>query len=182
VIERDLQDYLFANPDILFPGQKIQEKAREYQIQGKRIDILFVVDGTRYIVELKKVPIKREHIGQIVEYYGLMKSYLHEANLKMILVSPSIPEFRRAYLEELGPLLHQHSQCPTAGGVVAWSGVGTGGFGRSHRRDLGRHSPTTDVVLGRGDRGHAVRDHGRASEPRRGAADAAFHIMKFVDH
>ena len=71
MIERYIQDYLFANPGILFPGQKVQEKAREYQVQGKRIDILFAVEGARYIVELKKVPIKREHIGQIVEYYGL---------------------------------------------------------------------------------------------------------------
>ena len=119
MIERDLQDYLSANPDILFPGQKVQEKAREYQIQGKRIDILFVVDGTRYIVELKKVPIKREHIGQIVEYYGLMKSYLHEANLKMILVSPCIPEFRRAYLEELGIRCVELAGVPEGGERVA---------------------------------------------------------------
>lgn len=39
--ERDIQDYLFMNPEVLFPGKSIQEKAREYSIQGKRIDLLF---------------------------------------------------------------------------------------------------------------------------------------------
>jgi len=100
--ERDLQDYLFNNPKVLFPGKNIQEKTREYYIHGKRIDLLFVVDGFRYIVETKAVPIAREHIGQVVEYYGLMKEYLKETNLKMILVSPSIPKWRSVFLEELG--------------------------------------------------------------------------------
>ena len=100
--ERDLQNYLFNNPKVLFPGKNIQEKAREYSIHGKRIDLLFVVDGVRYIIETKAIPLKRNHIGQIVEYYGLMKEYLQEANLKMILVSPSIPKWRSLFLEELG--------------------------------------------------------------------------------
>ena len=73
-----------------------------YTIHGRRIDLLYVVDGVRFIVELKGIPLQREHIGQIVEYYGLMKSYLQEANLRMIVVAPSIPEWRGKYLEELG--------------------------------------------------------------------------------
>ena len=100
--EREMQDYLYEHPEVLFPGCRVQEKAREYTIHGKRIDLLFVVDGMRYIVELKGVPLQRDHIGQVVEYYGLMKSYLNEANLRMILVSPSVPEWRAKYLEELG--------------------------------------------------------------------------------
>jgi hypothetical protein len=100
--ERNIQDYLYANPEVLFPAGTITEKAREYSIQGKRIDLLFVVDGVRYIVEIKNSPIQREHIGQIVEYYGLMKNYMKDANLAMVLVSSSIPPWRATYLEELG--------------------------------------------------------------------------------
>jgi len=100
--ERNIQDYLYANPEILFPSGDISERAREYSIHGKRIDLLFVVDGIRYIVEIKNVPIQREHIGQVVEYYGLMRHYMKDANLAMILVSSSIPAWRAAYLEELG--------------------------------------------------------------------------------
>lgn len=100
--EKDIQNYLFENTDFLFPKKTVQEKAKEYSIKGKRIDLLFRVDGIRYIVEIKNKPLKREHIGQVVEYYGLMKTYLNEANLKMILVSPIIEEWQKVYLAELG--------------------------------------------------------------------------------
>jgi hypothetical protein len=102
MLERDLQDYLYQHPDTLFPGQVVQEKQREYSIQGKRIDLLFRVDGVRYIVELKRNTIERDHIGQIVEYYGLMREALHKEQIRMILVAPKIPAFRKVYLEELG--------------------------------------------------------------------------------
>jgi len=66
--EKDMQDYLYDHPEVLFPDQIIQEKAREYAIHGRRIDLLFAVDGVRYIVELKAIPLQRDHIGQAVEY------------------------------------------------------------------------------------------------------------------
>lgn len=100
--EKELQNYLYENPSVLFPGKTINEKSKEYYIRGRRIDLLFMVESTRYIVELKAVPLAREHIGQIVEYYGLMKEYLNDANLRMMLVSPSIPSWKSVLLEEIG--------------------------------------------------------------------------------
>ena len=102
MLERDLQDYLFQNPDVLFPGQIISRKRREVYIEGRRIDLLFEVDGVQYIVELKRDTIKREDIGQIFEYYGLMRRSNETANFKMILVAPTIPKYRRIPLEEFG--------------------------------------------------------------------------------
>ena len=67
--------------EILFPKGDITEVAREYQIMRKCIDLLFMVDSIRYIVELKQKTVEREDIGQLVEYYGLMKEYFHESNL-----------------------------------------------------------------------------------------------------
>lgn len=100
--ERDIQDYLYSHPEVLFPDGHITEKSREYYIQGRRIDLLFVVDGIRYIVETKNVPIGREDVGQVVEYYGLMRHYMRDAKLAMILVSSSIPRCRAEYLKQLG--------------------------------------------------------------------------------
>lgn len=100
--ERDLQEYLYNTPKVLFPDAVITEKTKEYYIKGQRIDLLFMVDGVRYIVELKSKVIERQDIGQLIEYYGLMKEYMNEANLKMILVAPEIPKWRSTFLEELG--------------------------------------------------------------------------------
>jgi hypothetical protein len=102
MLERDLQDYLFENPDVLFPDQMVNRKRREVFINGRRIDLLFEVDGTQYIVELKRGTIRREDIGQVFEYYGLMRQSNATANFKMILVAPSIPTYRRIPLEEFG--------------------------------------------------------------------------------
>jgi hypothetical protein len=101
-LERDLKDYLFDNPEILFPNQVIASKRKEVCIEGRFIDLLFEVERTQYIVELKRDTIRRETIGQIFEYYGLMRRSNKTANFKMILVAPSIPDFRRIPLEEFG--------------------------------------------------------------------------------
>ena len=63
--EQNLQNYIYSNPNILFPGKSIQKKSKEYNIQGKRIDLLFVVDNIRYFVELKAVPINRDHSDRL---------------------------------------------------------------------------------------------------------------------
>lgn len=55
-----------------------------------------------YIIELKRDTIRREDIGQVFEYYGLMRQSNETANFKMILVAPSIPAYRRIPLEEFG--------------------------------------------------------------------------------
>ncbi len=102
MLKRDLQDYLFENPDILFPGRIVSRKRREVYIEGRRIDLLFEVDGVQHIVELKRDTIRREDIGQIFEYYGLMRHSNKTANFEMILVAPSIPTYRRIPLEEFG--------------------------------------------------------------------------------
>jgi hypothetical protein len=102
LIERDLQSYLYEHPETLFPGEIILEKSREFGIHGKRIDLLFRTKDVRYIIELKAVPLTREHVGQVVEYYGSMRDTLKDGNLKMVLVAPSIPEFRQVFLEEIG--------------------------------------------------------------------------------
>jgi hypothetical protein len=102
MLERDLQHYLFENPDVLFPAQTISRKQKEVFIEGRRIDLLFEVDGIQYIVELKRDTIKREHIGQIFEYYGLMRQSHETAKFRIILVAPSIPAYRRISLEEFG--------------------------------------------------------------------------------
>lgn len=101
-LERDLRDYLFENPDVLFPTEPIEQKRKEVYIEGRFIDLLFEVGGVCYIVELKRDTIRRDTIGQIFEYYGLMRRSNKTANFKMILVAPHIPDFRRIPLEEFG--------------------------------------------------------------------------------
>lgn len=102
MLERELQDYLYENPHVLFPGQTICRKRREVFLEGRRIDLLFEINGVHYIIELKRDTIGREDVGQIFEYYGLMRQSNAMAEFKMVLVAPSIPSYRRIPLEEFG--------------------------------------------------------------------------------
>src|SRR3954454_23285187 len=102
MLEKDLQECLFNNPEVLFPGLGVTEKHREFFIEGKRIDLLFHVDGARHIVELKAVPLTREHVGQIAEYFGLMRTRFKDGEFKLVGVVPSIPVYRSALLETIG--------------------------------------------------------------------------------
>lgn len=101
MLEKDIQKHIYDNPSLLFPGKLIQEKAMEFSVQGKRIDLLFVVDGQHHIVELKRTMLNREHIGQVVEYYCRLKDYLEEPDLKMILATAGAPSWAR-HLSDLG--------------------------------------------------------------------------------
>jgi hypothetical protein len=102
LIERDLKTYLYENPEILLPGLPITSKRKEVYIGGLRIDLLFDIDGIQYIVEQKRDTIKRDTIGQIFEYYALMRKQNEDVTYKMILVAPSIPVYRRDALEAFG--------------------------------------------------------------------------------
>jgi hypothetical protein len=102
MLERDLQNFLFENPDVLFPNQTIRCKAKEVFIEGRRIDLLFEIDDIKYIIEIKRDTIRREDVGQVCEYYGLMRLSKPNAGFRMILVAPFIPEYRRLPLEEMG--------------------------------------------------------------------------------
>jgi hypothetical protein len=114
LIERDLQNYLYEHPDVLFPDVHVDERFREYHIDGKRIDLMFRVADVHYIVELKAVPLTREHIGQVVEYYGLMRSAMRKGAFKMILVAPSIAEYRSTFLQEIGIRCVEIQRVPSA--------------------------------------------------------------------
>lgn len=95
LLERDLQEYLFVHPELILPDEVIIEKSREVCVEGRRIDLLLRTNAARYIVELKAVPLTREHIGQVAEYYGLMRGQIRDGNFKMILVARLSPTSER---------------------------------------------------------------------------------------
>jgi predicted transport protein len=87
--EKQLEDIICKYPEIL--EQDLKLKGRQIHIYGKIMDILFEDKfGQKLIVELKKGPILRNHIGQIMEYEG---SILTEADptARVVLVGNRVP-------------------------------------------------------------------------------------------
>lgn len=111
--EKDLQSYLYDNPEVLFPNQVIEARDREYLVEGKRVDLLFAVGGFRYIVEVKRDTIRRQDVGQVMEYYGRMRGSENSSDLRMMLVAPSIPDYWKISLKEFGIWCMEISHTPS---------------------------------------------------------------------
>ena len=97
--ERQIED-VFEN----FHSELIEENLkllkRQYIFDNRlRADLLFEdKNGITVIVELKKTPVSREDIGQLLEYHGMFDS----PKTRVILASPFIPETIRKSFEHFG--------------------------------------------------------------------------------
>jgi len=97
--ERDLQNFLVKNLDLVEDGLKLYEDEGitgvEYPVGGRRIDILAVdIEGALVVIELK---VSRGHdrvVGQILRYLGWIKQNLAEEgqHVRGIIVAKEITE------------------------------------------------------------------------------------------
>jgi hypothetical protein len=72
-------------------------KGRQVKIQNLRADLHFVdKNGRNVIVELKREPVTREDIGQLIQYAGIVK------NSKVMLIAPIIPTSIKIAFEHYG--------------------------------------------------------------------------------
>ena len=69
--ENEIETVLAKYPQLIEDGLVLE--GRQVPICGRRMDLVFKdANGRRLIVELKAVPLKDEHIGQIMAYEGSM--------------------------------------------------------------------------------------------------------------
>lgn len=93
--EREMEDLIWAYPEKFF-HEPLKQLSRQQRSSIGRSDIIFVDRlGRILVVELKKGKLGREAIGQIVDYFGMMKKEFPDKPVELILVANSIPEERR---------------------------------------------------------------------------------------
>ncbi len=103
MLEKDIENLIAQHPDGFFPNEGFRLIAQQYTIEGRRVDILFEDKHHRkIIVEVKRGILSREASGQVVEYYGLLKSRNKDEIYEMILCANVIPKERRIFLENIG--------------------------------------------------------------------------------
>ncbi len=93
--ERQFEDIIERYPELLENGLIV--KGRQVSVKGKCIDLLFEDGyGQKLIVELKVGPIKRDHIGQIMDYEGHLLTP-DDPTVRIMLIGNRVPNnFRRA--------------------------------------------------------------------------------------
>jgi hypothetical protein len=98
--ERDFEDVISKYPELIEDGLIL--KGRQVTVYGRRIDLLFEDKfRKKLIVELKKGPIKDEHIGQIMSYEGILLS-ADDPTIRVMLVGNRVPPNIRKALDHHG--------------------------------------------------------------------------------
>jgi hypothetical protein len=101
VIEKDIENLIARYPDEFFPNKGFKLICQQFTVEGRRIDILFEDDLKRkIIVEVKKGILPRDAVGQIAEYYGLLKIKHLDEVYRMILCANIIPKERTLLIEQ----------------------------------------------------------------------------------
>ena len=98
--ERQFEDIIEKYPELLEEG--LIHKGRQVRIKGKAIDLLFEDRHLqKLIVELKVGPIKRDHIGQIMDYEGHLL-FPDDPTVRIMLVGNRVPPSFRQSLDYNG--------------------------------------------------------------------------------
>ncbi|MHA6281110.1 endonuclease NucS domain-containing protein [Salinimicrobium sp. CAU 1759] len=97
--ERQIEDVFEAHhPKLLEPELKLISRQFIFE-NGKRADMIFTdKNGRKLIVELKRNPVVRKDVGQLMEYFGIM----NQEKPRIALVAPSIPKAIKKAFEHFG--------------------------------------------------------------------------------
>jgi 5-methylcytosine-specific restriction protein A len=98
--ESQFEDILSKYPELIEDG--LVFKGRQVNIKGKRVDLLYEDrHGQTLIVELKRGPIKRKHIVQLMDYEGHFLSP-DDPNVRVMLIGNRVPPNLRQSLDHHG--------------------------------------------------------------------------------
>jgi uncharacterized protein DUF4268/endonuclease NucS-like protein len=98
--EKEFEEIICKYPELIETGLKL--KGRQVNIKGKYVDLLFEDrHGQRLVVELKRGPVLRKHIGQLMDYEGhfLLED---DPTVRVMLVGNKFPNNLRLSLDHHG--------------------------------------------------------------------------------
>jgi hypothetical protein len=106
MLERDMEHLLAEHIEEFLPGRKLNLVGRQVNIAGYRMDILFEEGtGVQLIMEIKRGLVTRQTVGQMVgqigQYYGLVKQAYPLKEVRLLLVANVIPPEFRTYLRDM---------------------------------------------------------------------------------
>lgn len=111
MLESDMEYLISKYPKEFFPKLNLLSPRRQFSISGRRIDILFKNEkDEEIIIEIKKGILSREAVGQIAEYYGLLKARGINNKIHLLLCANTIPNERKCFLQEIGIECYEFSE------------------------------------------------------------------------
>ena len=103
MLEKDLENLIAQHPDIIFPNAGFRLVGQQIKLGKCRADIIFEDKHNRkIIVEVKRGILSRDASGQVMEYYGLLKTESPDSIVELVLCANIIPPERKKFLETIG--------------------------------------------------------------------------------
>lgn len=103
MLEKDIENLIALYPDEFFPKSGFKLIGQQVKLGRCYADIIFEDKFQRkIIVEVKRGILSRDASGQIMEYYGLLKSERTTDFIELILCANVIPAERKTFLETAG--------------------------------------------------------------------------------
>jgi predicted RNA-binding protein with PUA-like domain len=101
MLEKDIENLIARYPKEFFPDSNFKLKGQQIKLGAYYADIVFEDEKGEYIIiEIKRGILPRETIGQIIDYYGILKEKEPDKNIALIIVANVIPKERTIFLEE----------------------------------------------------------------------------------
>jgi len=100
MLEKDIENLLSRYPSDLLSGNLIF-KGQQVKLGSYYADVVFEDEkGRLVIVEIKRGILRRDALGQVIEYYGLLKKKEPNKEIRLMLVANVIPEGMTTLLTE----------------------------------------------------------------------------------
>jgi len=103
MLEKDIENLIAQYPDEFFPNSGFTLIGQQVKLGRCYADIIFEDKHKRkIIVEVKRGILSRDASGQVMEYYGLLKTDSPDDFVELILCANIIPPERKKFLETIG--------------------------------------------------------------------------------
>jgi len=101
MLEKDIENLLAKYPNEFFPSHNLKLVGQQVKLGTIFTDVVFEnPKGEMVIIEIKRGILRREAIGQIIEYYGMLKQKEPNKNILLHLVANVIPKQMTFFLKE----------------------------------------------------------------------------------
>src|SRR3972149_10271011 len=103
MLEKDIENLIAKYPDEIFPDSGFKLIGQQIRLGKCYADIIFEDKFKRkVIVEVKRGILSRDAAGQVLEYYGLLKTASPDEIVELVLCANIIPPERKKFLETIG--------------------------------------------------------------------------------
>lgn len=103
MLEKDIENLIAQHPDEFFPASRFKLIGQQVKLGRCYADIIFKDQYQRkIIIEVKRGILSRDASGQVMEYYGLLKTQSPTDVVELILCANVIPQERKIFLETVG--------------------------------------------------------------------------------